>query len=489
MKIDTVTHNVHRADTRIFNGFGFRHGEPGKICKELRQSVCEGILLYSTLLNGIYDKNPECCINKSESMYYLSIKVPYEWRDNQIVRKDIFFYKVSGNTEYTQVGAYDSDGKLIPGFGEANSDLYPLLPTVCLLIAIQCSEEPAFAAMLDEYSKHIDETLLENIHSKFMDRFRNSSTFLSYGNVKEIGIENNTTSECQEQVPSPQTVKSENECFDINQFPEEFRSLIPHLGNEFELPDNLNGLCMALMSGDVRSVLLHGPAGTGKTISCKLMCQRIGIPLMDTVNSTENLDEFILGKYIPDGDKIVFMESYVTKAIRYGGAVVFEEINFAKPQYLAFLNSLMDDNGMVRLDSGEIVKRHPNFRLFATMNIGYFGTKELNQSLYNRFNAIVDVPELNDSAITKMLTTRVPECIPDIQHILSIYLRIKNKISSEELDIVISPRNLENWARLAKYEGYLEASEKTIIPIARSDKALENGLRGIIRMYKWDRSV
>ena len=34
-----------------------------------------------------------------------------------------------------------------------------------------------------------------------------------------------------------------------------------------------------------------------------------------------------------------------TKAIREGGAVVFEEINFAKPQYLAFLNSLLDDNG------------------------------------------------------------------------------------------------------------------------------------------------
>ena len=41
------------------------------------------------------------------------------------------------------------------------------------------------------------------------------------------------------------------------------------------------------------------------------------------------LRSFILGKFIPEGDKIVFKESYVTKAIRDGGAVVFEEINFA----------------------------------------------------------------------------------------------------------------------------------------------------------------
>lgn len=75
----------------------------------------------------------------------------------------------------------------------------------------------------------------------------------------------------------------------------------------------------------------------------------------ETINCTENLDEFVLGKFIPQDDKIIFKGSYVTKAIRKGGAVVFEEINFAKPQYLAFLNSLLDDNGFVRLDNGEVV--------------------------------------------------------------------------------------------------------------------------------------
>ena len=86
------------------------------------------------------------------------------------------------------------------------------------------------------------------------------------------------------------------------------------------------------------------------------------MPILETINCTENLDEYVLGKYIPQGDKIIFLESFLTKAIRDGGAVVFEEINFAKPHYLAFLNSLLDDNGFVRLDSGEIVKRHQNFR-------------------------------------------------------------------------------------------------------------------------------
>ena len=251
------------------------------------------------------------------------------------------------------------------------------------------------------------------------------------------------------------------------------------------MPNKLQPLCNAICGGDVLTTLFHGPAGTGKTISCKLVCQAIGLPIMETINCTENLDEFVLGKFIPEGDKIIFKESYVTKAIREGGAVVFEEINFAKPQYLAFLNSLLDDNGFVRLDNGEVVKRHKNFRFFATMNLGYFGTKELNQALYNRFNAIIEVAALSDESIERMLVSRVPECKKMVKKIIGVYHKLQKKIEAEELDVVISPRNLENWARLAKYEGYMTAAEKSIIPVAKCDRVLEQAIRGILMIYKW----
>ena len=266
-----------------------------------------------------------------------------------------------------------------------------------------------------------------------------------------------------------------------------YRKLIPELSEEFRLPTKLKSLCSAVAEGDIRSVLLYGPAGTGKTMSCKLICRETGLPLMETVNCTENLDEFILGKYLPEDDKIVFKESFVTKAVRYGGAVIFEEINFARPQYLAFLNSLLDDNGFVRLDSGEVVRRHKNFRFFATMNIGYYGTRELNQALYNRFNAIAELDELSDEAISSMLAARIPLCKEYIKDMLEVYHRIKHKAEAEGLDLVISPRNLENWARMAKYEGYIAAAEKTIIPVARGERSLENMIRKIVSSHIFNR--
>jgi len=69
------------------------------------------------------------------------------------------------------------------------------------------------------------------------------------------------------------------------------------------------------------------------------------------------------------------------------------------PRLKAALNALGVDESkldvvlmqMVMLvRNGEVVKRNPNFRFFATMNMGYFGTKELNQALFNRFSAIIE---------------------------------------------------------------------------------------------------
>lgn len=113
------------------------------------------------------------------------------------------------------------------------------------------------------------------------------------------------------------------------------------------------------------------------------------------------------------------------------------------------------------------------------------GTKELNQALYNRFNAVIEVSALSDESIERMLLSRVPESKPVVKKIISVYHKIQKKIEAEELDVVISPRNLENWARLAKYEGYMLAAEKSIIPIAKCDRILEQAIRGILVLYKW----
>ncbi len=497
---------VRKTDSEIYKGFGFKHlsdatayyvhrnNESFKGTTTLCQSIGESVIFLAEYITAVLN-NPDCqgdiLTNANGDTIWLDLPVPVDWRGNGIT--DVCrYHAIMDKTKYIMASPYDKSGNYLECDISNPEKHYFLLPVFVLLLVSLINSDDEYAAAFMKFVRKPSAAAFVTLHEDLYQHFKNHEfTINSYEindsptgctvSLKEkiINIRDNTKK--AKDSSSNTTVIN----FSENHFPEEYRSLIPELSDEFALPDGYRPLCSAITAGDVRSLLLHGPAGTGKTMSCKLICREIHLPVMDTVNCTENLDEFILGKYLPDGEKIIFRESFVTKAIRFGGAVIFEEINFAKPQYLAFLNSLLDDNGFVRLDNGEIIKRHPDFRFFATMNIGYYGTKELNQALYNRFNAIVEVEELPDEAISRMLAARIPECRPFISKMLEVYHRIKAKAHAEELDLVISPRNLENWARMAGYEGYIQASEKTIIPIARSERSIEEMIRKIIATHSW----
>lgn len=506
MNIFKVAYKVVRDNSKeIYKGFGFKHlsdatqyyvhpdNQSFNGTTTLCQPIGEAVILFATMLSSIMNGEGfgDYYTNEDRSAFYLDIEMPEDYRMNGVVEPQIHYYRAVVENDRIALSAFDGSGRWIDGDMEHLHPLYKLLPAFCVLLAREMETSADFRTLMDEFLDNPAADTFVNIHEDFyqahkMDEYQveyvalpaiDRASYRSFSSSYQVIKDNKAEIAAPKEVP---IVPFPPEAFNAEQ-----QTLIPHLSSEFVLPKNLTSICSAVSSGDMLAVLFHGPAGTGKTMSCKLVAQAIGLPIMETINCTENLDEFVLGKYIPEDEKILFKESYVTKAIRDGGAVVFEEINFAKPQHLAFLNSLLDDNGFVRLDNGEVVRRNPNFRFFATMNLGYFGTKELNQALYNRFNGVVEIAALADEAIARMLTARVPECKPMVDKILGVYHKLKKKIESEELDVVISPRNLENWARLAKYEGYITAAEKTIIPIAKCDRVLENTIRSILMLYKW----
>ncbi|MDR2734059.1 MAG: AAA family ATPase [Spirochaetota bacterium] len=491
----------------IYKGFGFKHlsdvtqyyvhqnnqSETGttSLCQPIGESLVLFLSIMSNIING-KDAFGDYSYNEERDLFYMQFQIPNDWHTVRIVDENICSYKVHLDDASIYFGAYTKDDKFIKADTiEPLAKYYKLLPCFAVLLAKEMETNSDFSMLVENFVESPAPDIFVNLHEDFYQNHKIEEHYLNYSQLPEFNpakyisclamheaIRENKNSALQSH--NQEYVRFGKECFC-----KEYRSLVPALGAELELQSELIPLCNAVQKGDCRAVLFHGPAGTGKTIACKLICQNIALPIMDTVNCTENLDEFIFGKYIPQNENIVFMESYVAKAVRFGGAVVFEEINFAKPQYLAFLNSLLDDNGFIRLDSGEIIRRHTNFRFFATMNLGYFGTKELNQALFNRFHAIVELAALPDDSIRKMLAARVPNCVLFVDKMLGVYHKLKKKIESEELEIVISPRNLENWARLAQYEGYVRASEKTIIPIAKNDRTLEAAIKGIIYLYKW----
>lgn len=507
MNVFKISYKIVRENSNeIYKGFGFKHlsdatqyyvhpnNQSFKGTTTLCQPIGEAISLFSCVLHSIMHEGQllgDYYVSDDREEIFFQVLVPDDWRSNGVIKPHIYSYKVRLQGMNISLGAYDWSDKWIDGTMEHLSELNKLLPIFAALLAREMEVDSDFKALLLNYIVDPVVDTFVNVHEDFyqahkFDEYEIAYTDLSgfdYSGMLPFSAGYRIVRENQEEMKKNHTVMIVP--FPKEMFQAEYWQYIPKLSEEFQLPAVLISLCNAITNGDVQAVLFHGPAGTGKTMSCKLVAQAIHLPIMETINCTENLDEYVLGKFIPEEDRIIFKESFVTKAIRYGGAVVFEEINFAKPQYLSFLNSLLDDNGFVRLDNGEVVRRHTNFRFFATMNFGYFGTKELNQALYNRFNSIIEVAALSDEAINRMLVARVPECKDYVDKVLSVYHKLKKKIESEELDVVISPRNLENWVRMAKYDGYVRAAEKTIIPIAKCDRVLEQTIRGIIQIYKW----
>ena len=491
----------------IYKGFGFKHHSdvtqyyvhPNNQSMDGTTALCqpigEAIIIFSmmmrTIVSGKTESIGDYFYNDDKSCFMVELKPPVELANSAIISKEVAVYRSFLKDDTITFAAFRKDGSFIEDEIEPLTSLYKMLPCFLVLLARETEVNADFFPLMENFLETPAADVFVNIHEDFyqnhkfddFDLIYDSKTPFDVSGFLSCSASYSIAKENKEQTQIIKEVKIQH--FSESSFKKDFLDLIPNLSEEFELPKELKSLCNAVYSGDSRATLFHGPAGTGKTMSCKLVCQAIGLPIMDTVNCTENLDEFILGKYIPKDDKIVFIESFVTKAVRDGGAVVFEEINFAKPQYLAFLNSLLDDNGFVRLDSGEIIKRHSNFRFFATMNVGYYGTRELNQALFNRFNSVIALAELSDDAIKKMLSIRVPECVSYIEKMLGVYKKLKKKIETEELETVISPRNLENWARIARHDGYVLAAEKTILPVAKNDKTLEASIRGIIYLYRW----
>lgn len=500
----TAYKTVRENDSEIYKAFGFRHlsdatsyyvhsaNESYSGTTTLCQSIGEAVMFAADYTESILNGNSstgEVLFSDNGKYIYIDLMIPQDWINNGVIPACEYKAVLSG-TSMIKIAAYDNNGDFVRLNPNDLNDGYQLLPVILLLLMRELSKGETYRT---EFMLFVNNRTAEHfvkIHEDLYQNNKNDDYLLSIRDITEIPQECiyslRTEMETIAENMKKRVVNAGFDRFEAGGFRDEYIPLIPDISREeFVMPEELNGICSAVTSGDVRSLLFTGPAGTGKTMSCKLICREIGLPVMDTVNCTENLDEFVLGKFLPQDDKIVFYESYVTKAVRFGGAVIFEEINFARPAYLAFLNSLLDDNGFIRLDNGETVRRHENFRFFATMNHGYFGTKELNQALYNRFNAVIEISALSDEAIKRMLTLRSPGCEAHIENVLAVYHKICSRIKAEELDIVISPRNLENWVRLAKYEGYVGAAEKTIVSAARNDETLRSMIRNIVIKYKW----
>ncbi|MFO1432760.1 MAG: AAA family ATPase [Candidatus Competibacteraceae bacterium] len=240
------------------------------------------------------------------------------------------------------------------------------------------------------------------------------------------------------------------------------RDTLPFLLNWWELGQGEFGL------------LLHGPAGSGKTSLVEQTLARLAVPVQSVV-CHERLDfqDLLVQPVYIDG-LLVYVDAPLLAAYRHGQVLLLEEIDQLNPEAAIGLHRVLDGLPLSIPQSGETVWRHPDFRLLATANSAllgdatglYQGAKRQNYALATRFELLeVGYPaEVDEQQILGLV---LPQLEEGLRHAM---IRVANAVrasyqardTGEEngpaFEAPLSTRTLLHWGQLTwRYAGLRQA--------------------------------
>lgn len=218
-------------------------------------------------------------------------------------------------------------------------------------------------------------------------------------------------------------------------------------------------------------VLLIGETGVGKTSAIRHIAAKTNTSLRRVnVNGSMTAEDFV-GQLLVNEKGTFWKDGVLTEAMRNGYWIVIDEINAASAEILFVLHSLLDDDRYIVLTDHperEIVRAHPGFRIFATMNPPerYAGTKELNKALLSRFALTLTVPIPPPSVEYGTISGANSALKEKESSALSAFVQeLRASYQKEELDVFVSPRDIAHLIRVLEFTGSLvKAVELTIAP-------------------------
>ncbi|MDD3175727.1 MAG: AAA family ATPase [Candidatus Nanoarchaeia archaeon] len=221
---------------------------------------------------------------------------------------------------------------------------------------------------------------------------------------------------------------------------------------------------IALGIRDNLPVLLIGESGVGKSSAVRYLAEKTNNGLRRiNLNGGTTADELV-GRQLLNDHGTYWVDGVLTDAMRKGEWVVLDEINAALPEVLFVLQSIMDDDGYLVLnekDDREIVKKHPNFRLFATCNPPeYAGTKEMNKSLLSRFPLCINAEFPTPAKELEIIKHHLGAAVSESELSIKLVGFANETRKSKEIgnaDYAINTRDILNTLRLSNDTEPMEA--------------------------------
>jgi MoxR-like ATPase len=217
-------------------------------------------------------------------------------------------------------------------------------------------------------------------------------------------------------------------------------------------------------------VLLIGETGVGKTLAVRYLAWKTNNGLRRVnLNGATTVDEF-LGKLLINEEGTYWVNGVLVDAMLAGDWILLDEINACLPEIAFSLHSLLDDDHMVVLMEydGRIVRPHPNFRLFASMNPSeesrYGGTKTLNEALLDRFPVVMRMDYLSEEEeIDAVMAQSGNDNRDVVTRMVQVARDVRDAIHNEKVFGSFSTRRVIDWSRMSMQFDICESARYTVL--------------------------
>ena len=220
--------------------------------------------------------------------------------------------------------------------------------------------------------------------------------------------------------------------------------------------------------------MIQGMHGTGKSTHIEQVAARLNWPCVRV-----NLDGHISRLDLVGKDAVVlrenkqvteFQEGILPWAIQRPVALLFDELDAARPEVMFVIQRILEREGkFTLLDQNKVLTPHPFFRLFATANtVGlgnlnglYHGTQMINQAQIDRWNIVAKLNYLCAQDEVDIVVSRVPSFNNQagrktVASMVALADLTRKGFSAGDISTLMSPRTVIYWAENMEIFGRLD---------------------------------
>lgn len=222
----------------------------------------------------------------------------------------------------------------------------------------------------------------------------------------------------------------------------------------------------AILSGFIhnRRVMVQGMHGTGKSTHIEQIAARLNWPCV-RINLDGHISRLdLVGKdavVLRDNKQVTeFQEGILPWAIQRPIALIFDELDAARPEVMFVIQRILEREGkFTLLDQNRVLTPNPHFRLFATANtVGlgnltglYHGTSMMNQAQIDRWNIVAQLNYLSAEEEARIVLSRVPaldtnEGRKTVASMIALANLTRKGFNAGDISTLMSPRTVIFWA-------------------------------------------